>query len=104
MTQNVFEDIGFSLEEAATLKIKADLHTKVVKCAAGYTQLELQKILGATQPRISDLLRGKMSRSSLEMLLIYAQKLGLQAQIRTTRPRKQASSRRLTAAATNPAR
>jgi predicted XRE-type DNA-binding protein len=90
MGKNVFEDLGFSPEEAATLKIKADLHTKIVKCAGRYTQHELQTILRTTQPRISDLLRGKMSKFSLEMLLIYAQKLGLRTELRTTQARKQA--------------
>jgi hypothetical protein len=34
MAKNVFEDLGFSPEEAAALKLKTDLHTKVVKAAA----------------------------------------------------------------------
>jgi predicted XRE-type DNA-binding protein len=93
MARNVFEDLGFSPEEAANLKIKTDLHTKIVRQAGRYTQQELQKILSTSQPRISDLLHGKMSKFSLEMLLIYAQKLGLHSEIRTTRVRKQARSR-----------
>lgn len=93
MTRNVFEDLGFSPEEAATLKIKTDLHTKIVRRVGRYTQHELQKILSTSQPRVSDLLHGKMSKFSLEMLLIYAQKLGLHAEIKTTKARKQARSR-----------
>ena len=50
-----------------------------------------------TQPRISDLLRGKMSKFSLEMLVIYAEKLGLHTEIRTTAPEKQAQARRAAA-------
>jgi predicted XRE-type DNA-binding protein len=93
MPRNVFEDLGFSPEEAANLKIKTDLHTKIVRRAGHYTQQELQKILSTSQPRISDLLHGKMSKFSLEMLLIYAQKLGFNAEIKTTEARKQARSR-----------
>jgi predicted XRE-type DNA-binding protein len=93
MTRNVFEDLGFSPEEAAALKLKTDLHTKIVKCAAHHSQQELQTRLGTTQPRISDLLRGKISKFSLEMLVIYAEKLGLHTEIRTTAPKKQARAR-----------
>jgi predicted XRE-type DNA-binding protein len=85
MTKNVFEDLGFSPEEAAALKLKADLHTKIVKSAARYSQKQLQTLLDESQPRVSDLLRGKMSKFSLEMLVIYAEKLGLRTEIRTTK-------------------
>jgi predicted XRE-type DNA-binding protein len=88
MPRNVFEDLGFSPEEAAALKLKADLHRKVVKSAGRYSPQELRTLLGASQPRISDLLRGKMSKFSLEMLVIYAEKLGLRTQITTTESRK----------------
>jgi predicted XRE-type DNA-binding protein len=70
MTRNVLEDLRFSPEEAATLKIKTDLHSKIVKCAGRYTQNELQRILSTSQPRVSDLLHGKISKFSLEILLI----------------------------------
>ncbi len=93
MGKNVFEELGFSHEEAAALKLKTDLHTKIVKCAGRYSQQELQTLLNTTQPRISDLLRGKMSKFSLEMLVIYAEKLGLHTEIRTTSPKKQARAR-----------
>jgi hypothetical protein len=45
MGKNVFEDLGFSREEAAALKLKADLHSKIVKRAARYSQAQLQQIL-----------------------------------------------------------
>jgi predicted XRE-type DNA-binding protein len=93
MGRNVFEDLGFSREEAAALRLKADLHTKIVKRAGRFSQQELQTLLGASQPRVSDLLRGKMSKFSLEMLVIYAEKLGLRTQIKTSEARKQARSR-----------
>lgn len=93
MGRNVFEDLGFPPEEAVALKLKTDLHTKIVKCAGRYSQQELQKLLGTSQPRISDLLRGKMSKFSLEMLVIYAERLGLHTEIRTKAPKRQARSR-----------
>ena len=87
MAKSLFEDLGFSPEEAAALKLKTDLHTKIVKCAARYSQKQLQAILDESQPRVSDLLRGKMSKFSLEMLVIYAEKLGLRTEIKTRKTR-----------------
>lgn len=99
MSSKLFEDLGFSPEEAAALKLKTDLHTKVVEYAGRYSQQELQTILNASQPRISDLLRGKMSKFSLEMLVIYAEKLGLRIRIKTTALRKQNKAKGATAGA-----
>lgn len=92
MAKNLFEDLGFSPEEAAALKLKTDLHTKVVKAAAGYSQRQLQTILDEPQPRVSDLLRGKMSKFSLEMLVIYAEKLGLRTEIKTRKGRSRGAA------------
>ena len=83
MARNVFEDLGFSPEKAAALKLKADLHSKIVKVASRHSQRELQNILQTSQPRISDLLRGKMSKFSLEMLVFYAERVGLETSIKT---------------------
>lgn len=93
MTSKLFEDLGFSPEESAALKLKTDLHTKIVKRSGRYSQQELQTILHASQPRISDLLRGKMSKFSLEMLVIYAEKLGIHTRIKTTQAKKPAPAR-----------
>jgi predicted XRE-type DNA-binding protein len=92
MVKSVFEDLGFSSEEDAALRLKSDLHSKVVKHAAGYSQKQLQTILDESQPRVSDLLRGKMSKFSLEMLVIYAEKLGLRTEIRTRKARSRVAA------------
>jgi predicted XRE-type DNA-binding protein len=92
MATNLFEDLGFPPEEAAALKLKTDLHTKIVKCAARYSQRQLQAILDESQPRVSDLLRGKMSKFSLEMLVIYAEKLGLHTEIKIKRVRSRVAA------------
>ena len=83
MTPKLFEDLGFSPEKAAALRLKADLHTKIVKAASRYSQRELVKILQTSQPRVSDLLRGKMSKFSLEMLVSFAEQLGLETSLKT---------------------
>jgi predicted XRE-type DNA-binding protein len=101
MGRNVFEDIGFSPEEAAVLKLKADLNTKIVKAAGGYTQKALQRKLGTSQPRISDLLRGKIAKFSLDTLAAYAELLGLHVEIKTSGPRKQVRTRGAAAGVSN---
>ncbi|MGA8271852.1 MAG: XRE family transcriptional regulator [Candidatus Sulfotelmatobacter sp.] len=93
MGGKLFGDLGFSPEEAAALKLKTDLHTKIVKCAASCSQAQLQKLLNESQPRISDLMRGKMSKFSLETLVIYAEKLGLHIEIKTSSRARKARSR-----------
>ena len=77
MTDKLFEDLGFSPEKAAALTLKADLHSKIVKAASGYSQRELKRNLQTAEPRVSDLSRGKMSKFSLDMLVFYAERLGL---------------------------
>ncbi len=83
MKSNVFEQIGFSREEAAALKMKSELHSQIVKAIKrkSYTQTDLQKRLGESQPRVSDLMTGKISKFSLETLINYAEALGLHPQI-----------------------
>src|SRR5258708_1070212 len=93
MSRKLFEDLGFSPQEAAAVKLKADLNTRIVKAAAGYTQQELRNKLGTSQPRGSDLLRGKMAKFSLYTFVVYAELLGLRTEIRTTGPKKQGRTR-----------
>ena len=82
---NVLDDLGFSPEESATLKMKSELHSRIIKTIAHkrYTQADLQARLGEPQPRISDLMRGKISKFSLETLVGYAERLGLRPQMKT---------------------
>ena len=93
MSRNAFEDLGFSPEEAAALKLKTDLHTAIVKRAARHSQHELKTLLDTTQPRVSDLMCGKMSKFSLEMFVMFAEKFGLRTEIKATVPKKQARTR-----------
>jgi predicted XRE-type DNA-binding protein len=88
--RSVFDDLGFSPKEAIALDIKAGLHSKIVNVAKkNYSQSQLQEMLGEPQPRISDLLRGKISKFSLETLVNYAEALHMHPEIRTREPIKQ---------------
>ena len=85
--RNVFDDLGFSSTEAAAITMKADLHSKIIANTKHYSQAQLQKLFDEPQPRISDLLTGKISKFSLEKLVSYAEALQMKPEIRTHRPR-----------------
>ena len=59
---NVFRDLGFADDEAENLRVRADLMISLSKLIEerGLTQAQAAKLLGVTQPRISDLKRGKI--------------------------------------------
>ena len=84
--RNVFDDLGFSRTEGDVLTMKAELHSKIVRCARHFKQRELQRILHESQPRISDLMRGKIARFSLDTLIRYAQALDMRPKIKTHEP------------------
>ena len=76
---NVFADLGYSPDEAAILQMRADLMAdlrKLIK-AKKLTQAKAAEILGVSQSRVSDLIRGKWERFSLEMLITLATKAGM---------------------------
>lgn len=68
---NVFRDLGFGDDEAENLKIRADLMIELTKLieAQELTQAAAAKLLGVTQPRVSDLMRGKIDRFSVDSLI-----------------------------------
>jgi predicted XRE-type DNA-binding protein len=68
---NVFEDIGFSPEEAENLKIRATLMVSLRRIIedAGITQAQAAEAFGVTQPRVSDLVRGKIELFSIDTLV-----------------------------------
>ena len=82
---NVFLDMGFSAEEAAILQMRADLMAKLRKVikAKKLTQTKAAKMLGVSQSRVSDLVRGKWEKFSLEMLITLATRAGLHVTLKT---------------------
>ena len=65
---NVFRDLGFASGEAEHLLVRSDVMIKVQKLIASrrLKQAEVAKILHITQPRVSDLLRGRIDLFSTE--------------------------------------
>jgi len=76
---NVMDDLGFSPENARALKFKAELYRAILKYASKYSQKDLQAILGEPQPRVSELMNGKIGNKSVDKLLYYAGRLGIEA-------------------------
>ena len=68
---NVFRDLGFPAEEAEHLRLRSQLMIEVRKLIErrGLTQKEAALLFGVTQPRISDLVRGKIELFSIDTLV-----------------------------------
>ena len=68
---NIFEDLGFSREEAEHLRIRSTLMVIVSELikTRGLTQTQAAKLFGVSQPRISDLVRGKIGLFSIDTLV-----------------------------------
>jgi len=92
---NVLDDLGFSPEQATALKFKAELYQAILKYAQNYSQKELQAILGEPQPRVSELLNGKIANKSVDKLLYYAGRLGIEARTKFSQTRKEVVEREL---------
>ena len=82
---NVFIDLGYSSEEAAVLQMRADLMDNLRKFIRSkkLTQADAAKILCVSQSRISDLVRGKWEKFSLEMLVTLATRAGMHVRLKT---------------------
>lgn len=74
---NVFADLGFAPGEVHGLTLRAELMVALRKLIAtkGWTQAAEE--LGVTQSRVSDLVRGKHEKFSLDMLITLAARAGV---------------------------
>jgi predicted XRE-type DNA-binding protein len=81
---NVFLDLGFPPEEAALLKMRSDLMGDLREFVRNskLTQAEAARRLGVSQSRVSDLVRGKWQKFSLEMLITLASRAGHKVEVR----------------------
>ena len=81
---NIFIDLGYSADEAAILQMRADLMADLRKFikAKRLTQAKAAEVLGISQSRVSDLIRGKWERFSLEMLITLATRAGMRVTLK----------------------
>ena len=80
---NVFRDLGFSGDEAEYLKLRAELMVNLQKVitARGLKQAEAAKLLGVTQPRVSDVMRGRIDLFSIDTLIDMLARLGIRVKL-----------------------
>lgn len=75
---NVFSDLGFEPAEAVILQMRAELMSdlRLYIQSSGMTQVEAARQLSIAQSRVSDLMRGKWEKFSLEMLISLEARVG----------------------------
>lgn len=80
---NVWDALSDSTEEAATMTMRSDVMMALADTVRGWnvTQAQAARRLGITQPRLNDLLRGKINKFSLDTLLTLASRAGLRVRI-----------------------
>ncbi|MEX2317273.1 MAG: XRE family transcriptional regulator [Pirellulales bacterium] len=82
---NVFEDLGFTAEEAAILRMKTQLHMEIMHAIEKkrLTPRQLEKLLDVPQPRVSELVNGRISRMTADLLTKYLYRLGREITLKT---------------------
>ncbi len=96
-SDNVFVDCGFPAAEAENLRIRA----KMMMALTGYiqgrkiTQSRAARIMGVSQPRISDLVRGKIGRFTIDTLANMAAAAGLRVDVDITAGKPRANNKRV---------
>ena len=80
---NVFADVGFSPEAATILAMRTELMARIRETIAkkAWTQAEAATQLGIGQSRVSDLVRGKRDKFSLDMLVTLATRAGRRVEL-----------------------
>ena len=80
---NVFTDLGFGEEEAEHLRVRSDLMIAVRKLIEErkLTQSGAAKLMGVTQPRISDLVRGRIDLFSIDALVGMLARAGVHVEV-----------------------
>ncbi len=87
---NVFLDLGFDTEEAENLRVRSELMIELAKLVKRrrLTQEKAATLLGVTQPRVSDLTRGKIHRFSVDSLIEMLGRAGMRVDVSTRRSRR----------------
>ena len=87
---NVFRDLGFPPDKAEHLLVRADLMIRLEKevGARRLKQAQAAKLLGISQPRVSDLLRGRIGLFSADALIDMLARLEIKVRVVTTARRR----------------
>ncbi|GIX28891.1 MAG: transcriptional regulator [Burkholderiales bacterium] len=81
---SVWDALEDTREAAANLRLRAELMIEVQRYVkeSGLTQVEAAKRLGITQPRLNDLLHGKIDKFSLDALVSMLGRAGWQVSVK----------------------
>lgn len=81
---SVFEDLGFSSSEAVNLRLRSAMMDALIEEIERrkLTQAQAAKRMGITQPRVSDLMRGKLHVFSIDTLIVLLAAMGLKVDLR----------------------
>lgn len=84
---SVWDALEETPEEAANLRLRSELVIAIRNAVEAWhlTQAQAADRLGVTQPRLNDLLRGRVGRFSLDALVALAERAGLSIRIQITR-------------------
>ena len=80
---SVWDALEDSPAEAANMRLRSELMIAGKQAVAGWglTQAEAARRLEVTQPRLNDLLRGRIGNFSLDALILLATRAGLQVRV-----------------------
>ena len=94
VTGSVLDELGLDRQATLELKLKAALHQDILQLVKQrkYRARDLERILQIQQPRVSELMRGKLSTLSVARLLLYADLLGAQAEVKLRKARAHAAA------------
>ena len=81
-TGNVFADLGYADAKERTLKVELALEVNRVLKQRKLTQAQAAELLGIVQPHVSDLVRYRLNRFSVERLMQFLTQLGKDVEIR----------------------
>ena len=81
-TGNIFADLGFLDAKERTLKVELAVEVNRILAARGLAQERAARVLGLRQPHVSDLVRYRLDRFSVERLMDFLTRLGKDVQIR----------------------
>ena len=89
MSKKRFASVWDAIEptEAENMKLRAKLMRAIIDhiARAGMSQAQAAKLMGVTQPRISDLVRGKIDLFSIDMLINMLAAAGLRVALKVAK-------------------
>ena len=85
--ESVWDGIADTSQEAESMKLRSALMMELRRHLdeIGLSQSEAAKLFGVTQPRVSDLVRGKIDRFSLDTLVNMVAAAGIHVELKVTR-------------------